>query len=305
MKQIKQGSAAFGLRLDYPSDWAVEDITDVTIRVSDLYGGDLLDATSATLWTDNTIQLNGAVSALANQIVLEDSLGGSVPALTTGDVLKIGHSAAGQWEIVQVTAWNATSKTATLDRDLRYAHSDHARVYAMWCTYDLDASDTTVFTLGKQLILTWTPDSDDLAIKERAEVAVFGFGFPGFEEAFASLYPYEYSAATQPEHRLQVLYDESYRQVSNELWLRGLDLSRVVNQELLRPIIAAKMRWLILLNGDDRYDASNEREIAGQEYQRQFELLATSTVWQDSNMDDVKDDAEVASHAWTVFCRGL
>jgi hypothetical protein len=214
-------------------------------------------------------------------------------------------SGAGQWEEVEVVAWNASSKIATLDRDLRWAHSNEASITALWATYALDASNADTFPLNKHMVLRWAADTDDLEITERAEIAKFGFAYPGFEEAFATLYPYEYEVASQPEGRLPALLDEAHMRIRHECLLRGMDFNRVVNNEVLLPVVSAKVRWLILLNGDDRYNAAEERELAQSEYNRLFELLASSVIWTDENQDEIQQEEEVTSHQWQGIERGL
>ena len=305
MRQIEFANSSFGLRLEWPSSWFVMDITGVTIRVTDLNGAELLAETAATLWTSDTIRLNGGVSAFGKSLTLEESQGGSVPALTTGDRLRIGTSADGPYEEVEVIAWDSTTDTAILDRDLRFDHADETTVVALWCTYDLDVSDEDIFPLNKQVVLHWSPDTDDLELTERGEIARAAFSFPGFEESFKTLYPYEYEGTTQPEHRLPSFLAEAFRQVSMDLRMRSMDINRLVDQELLLPTITSKVRWLILMSGDDRYDSSDQRDTALQEWQRQFETLAALPIWTDDNQDEIEQDSEVTTHEYVMQYRGL
>jgi hypothetical protein len=299
MIQVQYNNAAFTLRFEFPHDWNVQSITDVTLGIKDTGGTELLAAASTTLGVPDPIRLNGAVSEDDNTITLEptDPLD-SVPALTTGDHLQIAADASGPHENVEVLFYNSTLKVATLKRNLRYDHGDEAAVVGLWSTYDLDTSDTDVFTLGEQMVFTWDPDTDDLPIKEQAEIVIAEFTVPGFEERFAALYTGEYDAAMNPDNRLARFLKEAHDQLATELLVRGLLLDRVIDQALLVPSLMNKVRWLILLTGDDRYDT--ERRVCLEEYQRQFELLSTAPIWGDDNQDEVLDSDEYEDHSWSM-----
>ena len=304
MRQIQYNNSAFGLRLEWPSDWDAGSITDVTVGVKDTNGTELLAATSMTLWSSVVVQLDGAVTALSNTLTLEpNNPVESVPALTAGDRLLILHSAAGPPEEVVVNAYNSADDSVILERDLRFGHSDHAVVVGLFSTYDLDTSDTDDFSLNKQLVFTWTPDTDDLPFKERGEIVISELGVPEFNERFAHLYPREYDAVMHPEPRLATFINEARLHLGIELSSRGLDINRVVDQELIIPSLMAKTRWLILLDGDDGYDT--EREVALGEYQRVFELLCINPIWSDTNQDEVKSEEEYMSHEWYPTDRAL
>jgi hypothetical protein len=304
MKQIEYNNAAFGLRLELPHEWAAQTVSDVEITVKDTAANELLAATSATPWSAVGIQLDGAVALETDEITLEVSGAGAVPSLSPGDRLQIAASAGGPQEDVEVLFYTASTKTATLVRDLRYNHSDQATVVGLFWTYDLDTSTVADYPLGKQLVLTWDPDTDDIPVRERAEIANREFAIPGFEERFAALHPREYDAAMTPEVRLFRFLEEAHIQVGHELIVRGLLINRVVDQAILVPTLMAKVRWLILLNGDDRYQT--ERDVCAAEYQRQFELLCTAPIWADDDQDEVRESSEVEDHQQMVgFERGL
>jgi hypothetical protein len=302
MLQIEYDNAAFGLRLEYPSEWDAQSISSVTIGVKDLGGVELLAATAATPWAAVDIRLNGAVETFDNTITLEPTGVGSVPATVQGDRLHIAQDGSGPTESVEVLHY--ASNVATLTRDLRYDHADETAVVGLFCTYDLDTSDTDTFSLGKQLVITWTPSTDDLPIKERAEIVKASYAMPDFEELFAATYPRRYQAAITPEGRLERLLESAKRQLGTELKLRNLEIDRVMDQRLLDPSLMAKVAWLSLLTGDDRYDS--ERKVTLDEYTRQFELLCSAPIWQDTDQDEVLDTDEVEDHVqYGGYERGL
>lgn len=296
MRQIEYNNAALTLSFSFPSDWAVQNITDVTIGVKDIYGNELLAATSATLWDGSgATQINGALETYDTTAVIELTGAGSLPTVEPGQRLQIADSAAGPAEEIEVLHYNSGTKTITVERDIRYDHSDNTAIKGLFCTYDLDTSTVADWTLGKQLVFTWTPDTDDLPCTERGEIVVKEFSVPGFNERFENLHPREFHAATDPDNRLPMFLSEAHKQLGNELMLHGLTIDRVVDQELLIPSLMSKVRWLVLLNGDDAY--TTEREVCMEEYGRQFALLTSAPIWTDTDQDEHIDIDEFEDHA--------
>ncbi len=165
----------------------------------------------------------------------------------------------------------------------------------MFCTYDLDTSTVADWTLGKQLVFTWTPDTDDLPCTERGEIVIKEFSIPGFNEQFEDYHPREFHAATEPDNRLPNILKAAHRQLGKELMLHGLTIDRVVDQEYLIDALMAKARWLVLLNGDDAYEV--ERAVALDEYARQVSLLVKAPIWTDTDQDEHIDIDEFEDHA--------
>lgn len=311
MRQIPYNNAAAGLTFDFPSDWDAQSITDVTLGIKNTSGDAMLAATSCTLWAyDGAVQINGAVTADENECVIELTGAGTLPVPVPGQRLQIAASAAGPAEEIEVLFYTVATKTITTTRDFRYDHSDNTAIVGLFCTYDLDTSTTTTWLTGRQVVLTWTPDTDDLPCKERGEVVISEFSVPGFNERFAALYPREYEVAVQhlggvgrPDNRLPMFLDEAHSQLRMELMLRGLDINRVMDQSALVPSLMAKVRWLVLLSGDDRYDA--ERAVAIKEYSDQLELLSSAPIWGDDNQDEIRDRDEYEDHSQFFLERGL
>jgi hypothetical protein len=303
MRQIEYNNSAFAVRLEYPLEWDVQNISSVTLGIKDLSGTALLAATATTPWTAIGIRLSGAVETYDNTITLEPSGAGSVPDLAPGDRIQIVASAAGPSESVEVLHYSSVTKIATLKRDLIYDHSDETAVVGLFVTYDLDTSDTDTFIAGKQMVFTWTPNTDDIPIKERAEIAKAEYAPQGFSERFLALYPRRHQVLTSPEYRLGAFLDEAKQQLRAELMVRNLDLNRVVDTRLLDPALMAKIAWLSLLGGDDEYTV--ERETIMGEYQKQFELLCTAPIWQDTDQDEVEESNELEDHQQLFYERGL
>jgi len=305
MRQIPYNNAAAALRFAFPSDWDAQNITSVTLTVKDTAGNELLAADACTLWDGgDATQINGAVEVDDNSLIIELTGAGTLPVPVPGDVLQIAASAAGPKEDIKVLFYAVATKTITAEVDFRYGHSDNAGIVGLYCTYDLDTSTVADWPLSKPLVLTWTAvGTDDLPCRERGEVVNSEFSIPGFADEFSVVYPREYEAAVDPINRLPQLLQHAHNQVRAELAVKGLFIDRVVDSTALIPVLMAKVRWIVLLSGDDQYET--EREVASKEYDRQLTLLATSPMWADDNQDGIKTESEFEDHSQYFLERSL
>lgn len=289
------------LRLEYPLTWNVDNLSAVNVAIHDRAGNELLASTAATLFTATTLE--GAVTAGSYEVALNSGTDEVFP----GDVLVIAQSSAPAEEI-EAEYFTGSTYTVTTKRPLLYDHPDDADVYGCFALYDLDASDTDTFELGEQLVISWIPTWTDSpveggdTVRERAEVVAYETRVADFQQRFASTFPREYEAVTEPLDRFEDIYYEARRQLKTELALRGLDMDRIVDADLLGPVLMNKMRWIILVTADESY--IDEREACMAEYNRQFELLCNSTIWVDNDQDNVLDDDELTTHDH-IFDRAL
>ena len=302
MRQLEYDNDEFTIRLEFPHGWNIDTIDHVYLKVTDLNGEELLADDEIDLLTDTT---TGATASARDDTVTLDADVSPEP----GDRLYLADSVDGPSEEIVVKNYSSAAKLITLKYELLNDHTDGTGVYGLFGTYDIDLSDTDVYTLGKQVVLTWTPhdsghNSVGLPFKERAEIALFKLGLSGIQERFRSLYPREYEAISEPYNRFESFVEEARSQLQIDLSLDGIHIDRIPNSELLIPAYMAKMRWLVLLSGDDRYDT--ERKVAMDEYTNQIERLKMQPLWQDDNQDEVKTSDEFDDHAQFIgSCRGL
>jgi hypothetical protein len=226
--------------------------------------GNILDADIACTLWTAS-ELVGAVSQYDRSIILA----ADCDALSPGDWLTLDN------ENVKVLQYSSTLREVTLCDPLRYDHEDECPVYGRFATCEIDVSNTDIFAKGLQLVLSWQPDVG-FPVEELGEILTNTVQIPGL--------------------------DETVNQLTAELRLRGIFIDRVVDKNFLIPCLLSKMRWLTLLNGDLSYN--DERQVAQAEYQRQFELVCASPIWQDVNQDQKKSDSEVDSHQM-YFERGF
>jgi len=289
MRQVGYNNAAFTIVYEYPLNWDIQNITGVNVTVDETDGTELVSSAAATIYTASTLNAASAVGDAHIQL----AVGAAAPA--PGRQYKIAASSAGADEIVTCRYYDSTNRYLYATQDYRQAHSTGTAIKGCYCSYDLDTSTVATYTKGKQLVITWFPTgSDDMASKELAEVASFVFGAADFEQRFASLYPRENSIAEKRNGGLNSILFETIESLKISLSARGLNLDRVIDQSLLMPSITSLSRWIILLDGGDKWVV--EREVAMAEYTRNFEILCSLPIWQDKDQDEVMDDGEVDAH---------
>lgn len=304
-RQIQYENSSFGMRLQWPVEWDSGAITDVEITVKDLSGNEKLAATSTTLFAPDAIRLNGDVLAEASSVVIELAGAGSLPTPLPGDTIYIAAGDDGPGEHCEVESYDSATNSISLVRDLRYDHADETAVVGTYCTYSIDVSDTDDYPLGKQLVITLTPDTDDLPARERAEIVNAAHGTVDFTRDFSKLFPVEYEAIVYPEGNAEHMLALAKEDIRIELRYRGLDINRVVDMSLLGPVIMNKLRWLVLRKERSEF-ASDQRDACIEEYQREFELLCAAPIWTDDNQDEVSnEDTERDDHIQWGEARGL
>lgn len=293
MLQIPYSASAYTLRLEFPGQWNPATVASVKISVADLGGTSLLSATTATRFTTNT--QSGALSAGGSMLTLTTAIGAGISP-TPGDRFWIAPSSSGPGEMVECLYYDATNKYIYLTDDLRYAHATGTSIYGAFVYYAINVSTTTTFIKSLQMVVTWQPyNSTPLvcypAITERAEISSVEFASMDLENRFSFRYQREYRVIEASGHGFQEWATDAKRELEIELFNRGLEINRIVDQTKLEPLTLSKLRHMVTLSGGDDWTA--EREAAFAEYQRQFNLLVETPIWGDKNQDGIEDDSEV------------
>lgn len=283
MRQLPYNNSAATIRLEFPVEWDVDNLTGVNISIAELDGDALLAATAATLYTATT---TNATASVGDSTV---TLANDASAPSPGDRLRIADSAAGPSEEIEVESYNSSTKVVTLKRELRYAHTSGTAVKGLFCTYDLDTSTVATWAKALQVVITWTPvGSDDLAVTERAEVAAVYYSFPDFKERFRVRYPREFKLK---EKEIDAIYQEAEREVQADLRSIEFNIDRLVDQGQLHMAILKKTRLIVCESGGNKWEY--ETNQARDEYQRYFETFKNTPQWSDDNQDGVQDDYEI------------
>lgn len=288
MKQIQYGESAVPLRFDFPAEWDPADVSAVTLTIKDDSATTLLAADAMTLYTATSLSEDAL--QYTSSIVLDSEAGDVAP----GDMLVI-EGAAGT-EMVRVKAYVSATQTAELEGILKYDHAEDDSVFATWATYELDVSDTDTFLNGLTMVFIFTPTGSGQVTRDEYQISSAVVDLGGLEKAFSVIYPRAYDAFTQPTDNFQVYLSEAERQVKNELLAQNnaFDYDRVVDQDMMAPVIMAKMALLWTLNGDENKE--DEREALGNDYAAQIGILLNRTKWTDSDQDDAKDEEEISDN---------
>ncbi|MCP4677729.1 MAG: hypothetical protein GY854_19870 [Deltaproteobacteria bacterium] len=292
MLQVPYNNSAATQTFYYPANWDAQSITGVTLTVNDVDNNELLAAAATTLYTADALGAAGSVG--------DSTVTFTTTAPTPGKQYEIAASAAGPVETITIQSYNASTKVATLKRDLRYAHTNATAIKGLYCTYDLDTSTVADFPEGEQLVLISTPaGSDDLPVYQRAEIGSRAFGVQNFDRRFKYRYPRTYTLC---ERRFDDLTNEAYEYLQFEMKTRGLNIDRVVDTDLLTEVMLPLMHKMAVVDGGDKWE--HEQSVADKEYNAAFEKFCSLPVWQDSDQDDIRDDPEEIQPHAHIFTRG-
>ncbi len=281
MKQIKYNDTT-SIRLEIPPEWDMTNISDVNCEIRDTDGNVLQAASAADMTGSST--LNGAVSSGGVTITTADDR-----ALVPGDrVLVLG----GMPETRTVQSYVVATKTATFTTVLDYDHVTAAPVYFMWATIDVVTTTVATWPKNKQLVIAWIPLGITVApYTERAEIAEVGeFSASDFDEQFEMIYSREYETFRD---RLDTVREVSERKLSYRLQSRGLNIERVVDQEVLMDTLLSLTRYNLIKGSGDDWEF--EIKTALNDYNTDFEVLCSLAIWADDNQDEKQGDDETKS----------
>ena len=289
-REIKYNDASQVLRLEYPNHWAAQSITAVSVAITDTNAGALLASTAATCYTATTLASAASLGAVTA------TLAGTATALSPGDRVRL----VSPTEDCTVKSYNSTSKVVTFERALLADHASGSSVSGLWCTYALNTSTVATWPLNLECVVKWTPASDDLAVTELAIVSGMGFGAKAYKERFAAIYPSEYEVA---QARIEAIYEEARSRIRYRLMGKNLDLDRVVDQEILMPVLIDMMRFLIVNAGGNSW--ASERESAWATFLMSEDALTSQPIWADDDQDGAQEEDEVQVHEPFRRARGL
>lgn len=284
---IEYNNSAFGLRFEIPANWDTENISGINIQIATEGGTELLAATAATLYTATT--LNGAVSIGGSTITLASG------TATPGDVLRIADSASGEAEDIVVKYANGTA--VTLERELASSHATGTAVVGMYAIYDLDTSTVATWTKNLRVVVTWTPDTDDIPLVQHGEVYSKAVSLSNLRRRFNVLYNSEYEAIKE---QFEDLSSEALKQLEFTLKAHGVLMYKVVDSDDLIPLVMAWIRRAVAYKGGDRKEY--EHQLTDGEYQRILKEFCNMPIWTDDDQDGIKDDDEVDDHSdWQLL----
>lgn len=293
LKQITYGSSNVPLGFDAPHSWDVELLTGVTVQVADRAGTEVLAETACTLYANTTIAADAY--QFEDQIIL--AIGSEAPQ--PGEMLTL--IGVGAMERVIVEEYDAVNRIVKLETLLNNDYESGASVYGNTIEYNIDISDTDVFTAGKTFIALWSPAGTGTPIKTILQVTKFEADTSDIERRFAVVYPRAYEAFTKPVNKFGQMVTEAQARLMVEMFSEEMDYNRIIGEQILQLILMAGMARLWVLNADE--DLEDERETINKDYMSLFTTLQNMPIWTDKDQDGIQNESkgEITSHSHTFF----
>lgn len=283
-KTLKYGETTT-LRFEIPASWDLDNLTEIAVSVTD-ESGTVLDTGDAVLWTAS--ELDTAAAAYSTSIVLASGASDLAP----GDTIRIGDINEIEREIRDVIAYDKTTRTVLIE-ELNHAHVDTAAVVPMWCTYDLDLSDTTVFPKGIKLSVRWNPDTSDGEWVQSFIVGVTQFASQALWEEFSCLYETEWERI---QNRDLALFERMARRAMKRELIdpkmgTGRDLDKIQDMDLIQEGLLLRCRLLALsgVSGVDEYEQKRARD----DWDSWLASINALPIWEDDDQDAVVGVDEV------------
>jgi hypothetical protein len=272
------------LRLSIPEAWDLANLTEIAVSVTN-ESGSVVDSGTATLWAASA--LDEATLAHATSIILATGAEDLVP----GDMLRIGNADEIAREIREVYAYDKTTRTATLTRELEYAHIDTADVLPMWATYDFDLETVADFPKGMELTVAWIPDTADGEYTQVFEIGVTEFAATSLWTEFETIYPTEWARI---QNRDLVEFERIARRAMKREMIdpRGgaRNLDKIVDMDLMQEGLLLRCRLLAMAGTGDQDQL--EYGYAKADWDAWIASINSLSIWEDTDQDKVIDETE-------------
>lgn len=286
--QIPYGSDAAPLHFEFPAEWTADDVTAVTLTITNRDNTSLMAADALTLYTDTTL-LNAA-ARYADTVVLA-ALAGD---LEIGDKVRLTGIEGS--EVHRVKGWDTDLETAIFESILDLSYEAGDDVIGMFGDYSLDVSDTDVFYAGATMTLTLTPAGSGGPITLEGQIAIHALDIAGLRSAVEDAFPRVYKAYTDPVDRFDRMAQIAERRLSQDMAASNIDIQRIVDQSEIIDAVVVEMAWVWTMGGDD--DMVKERQFIGVERSERRAALKNLPIFYDDNQDGAENDDEITSHEW-------
>jgi hypothetical protein len=278
--------------MSFPPTWDPSVITALTLKVADRSGNELMASTAADLYTATTLDADAL--RYADTVTLD----AAAEDLSPGDVIRIVGSSG--YEDRTVKGYDSISKVAILEQIIDNEYADGDSVYRLSAPVTVDFTDTNVYPAGQQLLLTWTPTGTGAPFTQLAEIApTIQLDIEGFEVGFKALFRRAYEGLKEPEDRLDTVFEEAQKSLRRELISRRLDVTRVMDQDVMEPCLRLLCAIYWARGGELSDNNPNLKDELAEwrlDYKAEFELLCKNPIWVDDDIDDIQDPGETTSH---------
>ena len=285
--RIPYGDSSYELKYQLPDH--AGDVTSGGILIKD-DNGNVLKTDTFSIVAATT--LSSAVTAGASSISVADGTG-----WVAGDVIKLADTGDGS-ELVEIQGIDTSGSPDVIELAdyVKFDHASAGAVSSRMLTYDLDASTTTTYTAGLELVIVWgtnsTPTAWDIDLPPQRETGVIlqrSANVSGLQDTFSHTYK-QLAGKIEPgdwEHLEKLVWDR----LRSRFVEYGRDIDRVVEMDQLTPVFLAELAYHLTNTGD----SSLNDEAARLEKDRDNLIIMYSKarIWEDSDQDDTKDDDEV------------
>ena len=295
--QLRYNDATNVVRKELPSELELDASTAIYITIYDDAGNTLLAREAATLYADTT--LNGAITAGDSSFVLA----AESATLEPGDRIRILDSDDGPPEDIVVDYYDSANLTVHAVDSLYCSHTTAAVVVGMFATATIDTTDTDDFPKNGEVIFAWEHAADEFSKfkfdTDLYKISWIGFGtddaIDRYQIRFADIYD-------TVRDRIVGIKEEALREIKFEMLCVGMDIDRIIDQEMVMIPLVLKMGLLSLGYSDT---TATEREMLATDYGKAIDKLQSLKIWTDDDQDLVKEDDEVDKHIGISYVRGL
>jgi len=294
---LRYNDATNIVRKELPSELALTASSAIYLTIYNDSGEVISARAAADIYAATSI--DGAITAGDSSFTLDSG----ATALEPGDRIRILDSNDGPDEDVVVEHYNASTYTVYPVDSLYYSHSDNAVVVGMWATDTIDTTSTSDFGKTDEVVFAWEHGADESSAfkfdTDLYKISWIGFGSDDVIDRFRTRFASVYDTVRD---RIVDIKDESMRELRFEMSCVGMDIDRVVDQELIMIPLVLKM-GLISLGYSDT--VATEREMLESDYGKMIDKLQNLPLWTDTDQDLVKESDEVDKHIGITYVRGL
>jgi len=288
-KVITTGDASFVIKSRMPSDWDTDAV--VTITIADKAGNDLVTSAATTQYAGDTISQATVAGRFTAYLV-------TGTALESGNQVVIGSDAE-DWHNREVDSYDAATKKITFTKGLGKSLKAGSEIRGLDISYTVDASAAAWDDLTEVEVI-WEPDSDNQPNPELWAVRTIKSSIAGLEEEFQAAFTDLYNKIIDQEFSKYSTRGRS--RVKSRMEMHGRNMDLIVDSEILKEITLIEIA-VVIANTYPMEEVLYSRLLKDRE--DQWEILNNLKVWQDTNEDEIEDEAEAEKGLVFDIQRGL
>lgn len=252
-------------------------------------GGAVLQASASATVSAISTTLAAAAASGSVSITLT-----SVSGITSGKRLWLGGTTSA-FELVEVSAVNASTKVVTIAERLRYSHDNGGNVYGSDVTYALTTTHTATVDANYRAVwsVTYRSDSSTASFTEVFDVVRQVFRLPLSELDLVVRIPESIRRSAWGIRSLADLITAAEEDIIGDLEARAIVPDRVQSMDQFRPLGVIGCRRILLRRLADTDSAFRQAWIdTCAEYDAEIGRLMANLYWYDESDDQAVDTAD-------------